>query len=183
MNRYAKLDGQGRVVDFVLAGAKPDDEDGFTFVLDEGQFAEAPPPPPAAAVRQAVIRAGVVVNVIKAPPGHTVPGHTVVATNTAGVGWTYDGNGFSAPAPAAPDVPQEVDPFPFRLALRQLGRYDAVVAWVNSPGNDIAVDAWQSAVKIKRNNPLILAAQAALGLTGAQVDAMFILADKIDGTL
>ena len=82
-----------------------------------------------------------------------------------------------------PPVPQEVDPFPFRLALRQLGHYAAVVAWVNGEGNDIAADAWQSAVKIKRGNELITACAAALDLDDAEVDAIFVLAARIDATL
>lgn len=86
-------------------------------------------------------------------------------------------------AAAAAAVPQSVNPFPFKLALRQLGHYAAVKAWAYAPGNDVASDAWESALEIKRSNELIAAAAAALDLSVAEVDAIFALAAQIDATL
>ncbi len=100
MNRYAKLDANGVVVDIILAISQPADAEGFTFVLDEGQFAEPLPPQPAAPVPHAMIADGVVVNLVNAPAGTTEhDGKLLVELNgsPAGIGWTYAGGVFSPP--------------------------------------------------------------------------------------
>lgn len=101
MNRYAKLDGNRRVVDFILAAEKPADAEGFTYELDAGQFAEPLPPQPGEPVAHAMLDAGgVVVNVIKAELGTADhDGHNLVPVgdSRAGVGWTYAGGVFTPP--------------------------------------------------------------------------------------
>ncbi len=52
--------------------------------------------------RVAVVKDGVVVNVIEAGPDFRLPGFTLVASDVAGVGWLYDGKAFKAPTPAPP---------------------------------------------------------------------------------
>ena len=68
-------------------------------------------------MRVAVIKAGVVENVVELPDGWSgklgewtaPPGTTVVSTTVAGPGWTYDGATFPAP-PAPPAPPPLPDP-------------------------------------------------------------------------
>lgn len=50
-------------------------------------------------MRYAVIKNGVVVNVIEAPNGYTLPGHTLVASATAGPGDTHTNGTFTPPTP------------------------------------------------------------------------------------
>lgn len=78
--------------------------------------------------------------------------------------------------------PAEVDPLPFRLALRELGYYDAVVTWVAAQGGDIK-DAWEAMKTVKRTSPLFAAAQAGLGLSEGQVDTLMRTAEAKAATL
>lgn len=62
-------------------------------------------------MRYAVIDAsGSVVNVILwdalAAPDFTIEGHTLVAADEAGPGWTYDGTSFIAPPPPPEPAPK-----------------------------------------------------------------------------
>lgn len=72
-------------------------------------------------------------------------------------------------------TPLQVLPLQFRRALRQLGQYDAVVAYVNAQGGDV-LDAWQSAVVVVRTDPLVATAAASLGMSASDVQALFQLA-------
>jgi len=68
-----------------------------------------------------------------------------------------------------------VTPLQARRALRAAGLLDAVEAWVAQQDDD-AQDAWEYALQIERNNPMIAGAGAALGMTDAQIDALFVAA-------
>ena len=63
----------------------------------------------------------------------------------------------------------------FRKALRQIGKMDAVKAYVETADEETQ-EAWEYATEFKRLNPFIVGGMAALGVSDAEVDAVFELA-------
>ena len=101
--------------------------------------------------------------------------------NGAGVGWTRDAGGiWQAPLAPEPDPSPVVwvSPLQARRALAQAGLRQAVEDWVAAQPQDVR-DAWDYATQIRRDDPLIVAAGAALSLTQAQVDELFVLAETL----
>jgi hypothetical protein len=94
------------------------------------------------------------------------------ASATANNGLTFDGQSFTPLPPPPSPIPQEVTPLQIRRALRQLGMLEQVNAYVSAQDGDVQ-DAWQFAIAIPRNDPLVVAAAAALGV---DADALFRLA-------
>jgi hypothetical protein len=72
-------------------------------------------------------------------------------------------------------VPESISPLQARKALRAAGLLDQVNAAVQAATPDVQ-DAWEFASEIQRDNPLIAQVAAGLGLTGGQVDQLFIQA-------
>lgn len=84
------------------------------------------------------------------------------------------------PVPA-PVVPQVVSRFQARAALHLAGLLDDVEALMAAPGTPaLAKLAWADAQEFKRNSPTVLSLSASLGLTEAQLDALFITAAGIE---
>jgi hypothetical protein len=82
----------------------------------------------------------------------------------------------SAPA-VVNGVPQKISHAQARQALRAFGAYDAAVAAINAAaqaGNTALLDAWEGREDFHRNSAAVTSMAAALGLTGEQVDAMFV---------
>lgn len=71
-----------------------------------------------------------------------------------------------------------VSPFQVRRALRQVGLRDLVEGYVNSLGEE-GQDAWRYATVIHRDNAILLAGAAALGLSDTQLDDLFTLAASL----
>lgn len=72
-------------------------------------------------------------------------------------------------------VPHRVTPFQAKRALDKAGSLAQVKSAVAAA--DIATQlAWESALSFERNSPFILNMGAVLGLTPAQIDALFISA-------
>jgi len=85
-----------------------------------------------------------------------------------------------AAASQAALVPDSVTSVQARLALANAGLLTGVEAWVAAQGTTSeAYLRWHYAERIYRTGPVITAAQAALGLTDAQLDALFIAAGGI----
>lgn len=123
-------------------------------------------------MRTAVISNGVVVNVIEASEGFTLPGMTLIASATASIGDIYVNGTFTRPTLAV-HVPQEVTDLQARLALIAAGKLAAVDAVV--AGADDATKAWYDrALTWRRDSPIIASLAPALGLTSADLDALFI---------
>ena len=87
---------------------------------------------------------------------------------------------FSLP-PAAPDtappVPAEITMRQARLVLNAGGyisAVDAAIAAMPSPQKEQAAIEWEYSNTVQRNNGFVSALGPALGLTDAQMDAMFI---------
>lgn len=81
--------------------------------------------------------------------------------------------GFNAdPAPA---VPQTVTDYQMLMALENAGYYAAVMTYVNAQPMAVQI-AFNRQPNFSRNNAMLLAGAAALGLTSAQIDSLFIAA-------
>lgn len=85
---------------------------------------------------------------------------------------------FANIAPNAPDVPQSVTPYQARCALDAAGLLDAVEAIVAQSTRQTR-NAWEYGISVERNSPMINDLGAALGLTAAQIDQLFITANGI----
>lgn len=89
-----------------------------------------------------------------------------------------------APAPAPP-VPQVVSRFQGREAMRQTTQgdttlFDAAEAVLAAEGTpSVYVNAWAELQEFRRDSEMLAAVAAMLGLTAAQIDALFILAASI----
>lgn len=75
--------------------------------------------------------------------------------------------------PPEPGTPQEITNLHLRAALLSAGLLEAVDGFIAALADPLASTAWQYASVIARHSPLVLAAQAALALSDAEVDALF----------
>lgn len=131
-------------------------------------------------MRHAQIEHGQIVNVVEAERADIWEGVLLVpdpdGLAVIGGTWTEEG-GFVAPPEPEPVivVPQSVTPLQARRALRKAGIKAEVDAYVETLDDD-AQDAWEYALSVERNNPIVLGAGAALGMTEQQMDDLFILA-------
>ena len=114
---------------------------------------------------------GTVENVILADDGFTLPGKTLIASDAAAPGDTWDGTTFTTPAPVVP-VPESVTPRQARLALLNADLLDAVEAAI-AAGSRADQITWEFAVDVRRDYPMIANLGTALGLTSAQIDDLF----------
>ncbi len=77
------------------------------------------------------------------------------------------------------DIPKpelyDVSDLQIRLALNKSGLRDGVELYVSQADQDTK-DWWDRATKFERNNPMVLSAAAALGVTDAQLDNLWLLA-------
>lgn len=78
-------------------------------------------------------------------------------------------------AAPVPQVPQTVTPRQARLALLVAGRLEDVEAAV-AAGDEPTQIAWEYALEIRRDDPLVAALAAALGFDDAAMDALFTTA-------
>jgi hypothetical protein len=122
--------------------------------------------------RKAVIASGVVENVIEAGDDFTLAGKTLIASDTAQIGDTWDGSVFTPPAPPPEPVPEAVTPRQARLALLGAGLLDTVEATI-AAGSRADQITWEFAVDVRRDYSMIANLGTALGLTSAQIDDLF----------
>ena len=127
-----------------------------------------------------IIKNGVVVNTIVATlqeAQSAFPDATCVEATTGGIGWLWDGSALSAPAapPAVVTVPASVTMRQARLALLGAGLLDTVQIAIAGAGPAAAIE-WEYAGDVQRAAGLVPAMATALGMTDAQIDALFIAA-------
>jgi hypothetical protein len=82
----------------------------------------------------------------------------------------------------SPSVPQSVTMRQARLALLGAGKLAAVDAAINAmsePAKSAARITWDHSQEVMRNNGLVPQLAAALGLTSAEVDGLFIAAAQL----
>ena len=105
-------------------------------------------------------------------------GLTAIQSDTAQIGGTWDGTNFHPAPPPPVVVPQSVTRFQALAALSNANLLtQAQTATTNAGG--VALLAWQNAQEFDRSSPTIAALGTALGLTSAQIDALFIAASQI----
>lgn len=145
--------------------------------------------------RYAIVIDAVVENIIDAPQGFTEsatflgslePGATVrlVPPGTVcGVAWLHAGGDVYAEPPPPPlSVPQAVTMRQARLALLGAGLLDDVEAAINSldePAKSAARIEWEYSQEVHRDRPLVQMLAPLLGLTGEQLDQLFIAASGL----
>lgn len=86
------------------------------------------------------------------------------------------------PAPALVQIPQVVTMRQARLALLSAGKLsqvDAVIDSLTEPHKSAARIEWDYSSEVQRNKPFVVQIGAALGLTGEQLDQLFIEASKL----
>jgi len=91
-----------------------------------------------------------------------------------------EGTADVAPPEAPGLVPQTVTRGQGRAALYQAGLLEIVEGMMSHPDTPMIQKlAWQDALTFERNSPTMAAMAGALGLTGAQLDQLFITAAAI----
>ena len=75
-------------------------------------------------------------------------------------------------------VPQSVTPAQAKIALSRAGKLAAVEAAVSAAGGETKI-WWDEALSFDRSSPVIAALGGAIGLTSADIDALFVTASKI----
>ena len=122
----------------------------------------------------AVIVDSVVTNLVVAEESFAVAQGWIQVANEVQRGWLYLGGEFSPPN-GPPEVPESVTMLQARLALLQASLLPTVeAAVVNLPEADKL--AWEFAGSVQRESALVLQLGAGLGLTAAEIDALFVLA-------
>lgn len=136
-------------------------------------------------MRYAIIEAGQVANVALADADFAAAQGWIAIDALdpqPSIGWTYDGTTFHAPPPPAPAIPESVSRHQARLALLGAGllaQVDTVIDSLPSPQKEAARIDWEDASEFRRDSPLIAQLGPALGLTSAQIDALFVQAAAI----
>lgn len=77
----------------------------------------------------------------------------------------------------AKQVPQEVEAYQARLALKDAGLLASVDALIAQQNGDLSI-RWNFSGRIIRNSPDVLAVAAALNLTSDDLDNLFIAASR-----
>lgn len=128
-------------------------------------------------MRAHVITDGVITNTLDVDSLDAIPG--LIAADTGGIGDSVvDGVIVPAPAPPVP-VPQSVTMRQARLALHAAGllsSVDAAIASMQEPTKTAAAIEWEYASAVERNAGLVPAMAAALGMSEADIDDLFIAA-------
>ena len=129
----------------------------------------------------AIIEGGTVANIAVATPEFAAEQGWVLAPAHVGIGWAYDGTEWTPPAPEPEPQPEDitVSRMQARMALYQAGLLSEVQAIV-AQGDPLMQMAWAEAVEWKRSSPMINGLAQQLGLSAAQVDALFLNASQIE---
>ena len=132
-------------------------------------------------MRAHVIDNGVVVNTVEVASLDVLPG-LVAAQSNEGIGWSYDGQYFTAPTQAPAIVPQEVTMRQARLALLDAELLANVQTAINSlpePAKTKAQIEWDYSNALQRGNSFVSTLGGALGLDNEALDKLFIAASKL----
>ena len=81
--------------------------------------------------------------------------------------------------PNATAVPYKIDAMQAKVALSRAGLLTAVQNWINTQSAEDQL-VWNTAPAFRRDSALIAAGMAALGITSAQMDQLFISAAAIN---
>lgn len=85
------------------------------------------------------------------------------------------------PGPQPPAVPQSVTRFQALAALHLAGKLSAVQAIMSAPETPVLAKlAWDNALSFERTSPTLASLAAMLGMTDADLDALFTTAATIE---
>lgn len=132
-------------------------------------------------MRAHVIDNGVVVNTVEVESLDALPG-LVAAQGNEGIGWSYDGQYFTAPTQAPATIPQEITMRQARLALHEAGLLSNVstaIASLSEPAKTKAQIEWEYSNALQRDNPFVTTLGTALGLSSDDIDNLFITASRL----
>ena len=129
-------------------------------------------------MRYAVIKDGLVENVIEAPEDFSLAGFTLVASETAGIGWSYAGGVFVPPSPPPIPVPAVIPLWKAKAALASAGLLAGAEQVIAAASPEVQW-FWEYASEMRRDAPTLAALAGALSLSSAQVDDLFRSADAI----
>ena len=122
------------------------------------------------------IQNGVVINTIEVDSLDFLP--NLIEATTGGIGWTWDGETFTAPPAPPTPIPQSVTMRQARLALLGAGLLDTVETAIAGAGPAAKIE-WDYATEVQRSAGLVPAMATALSLTDAQIDALFVTASTL----
>ena len=131
--------------------------------------------------RFAIIDAGRVTNIVEADASFAASIGAINATG-AKVGDLWDGTQYTTPPPPPAPVPAEITMRQARLALLGAGKLAAVDTAINAmdePAKSAAKIEWEYSNTVQRHNGFVAALGPALGLTDAQIDALFLAAQAL----
>ena len=93
--------------------------------------------------------------------------------------WLEAGNVTEPYVPPPPAIPQQVPMWAVRTVLQNDGLFDQADALVKASTDNALKNVWEYGNFADRNSNAIATLSAALGLTSAQVDQMFIDANNL----
>lgn len=132
-------------------------------------------------MRYAIVKNGAVVNIAEADA--PLAANWIADDGNARIGGTWDGSAFHPPAPPAQVMPQVVSAAQGQAVLIQMGLWTAVVDYVSSIADPtekaLAEVALYRTTEWRRDSPFLATAAVSLGLSSAQLDAMFVAADQV----
>jgi hypothetical protein len=128
-------------------------------------------------MRAAIIENGVVANIIEADNLGVFPG--LVDATGADIGDLWDGSVFTKPPPLPPVVPASVSRAQALAALSNAGLLTQAQDAANASTNPLVPIFWDNAQTFDRTSATVATLGAALGLTDAQIDSLFIAASTI----
>jgi len=131
--------------------------------------------------RFAIIDAGRVTNIVEADAAFAASIGAIDATGGK-VGDLWDGTQYTTPPPPPAPVPAEITMRQARLALLGAGKLAAVDTAINAmdePAKSAAKIEWEYSNTVQRHNGFVAALGPALGLTDAQIDALFLAAQAL----
>ena len=132
-------------------------------------------------MQYAIIENNIIVNMAEAEADYAAAQGWVPALDSR-IGDLWDGEAFVPAPPAPPVVPPSVTMRQARLALLGAGLLASVDAAINalpSPQKEAARIEWEYSQEVQRHNGFVSVLAPLLGLTEAQTDALFLVAEGL----
>jgi len=134
-------------------------------------------------MRKALIRNGIVENTIEADDNFFHPDEnvTLVTTDIAGIGWSYDGTNFTAPIiELQPEpIPTPVELWKIKAVLEQDNLITQANNYVTASNNTALKAVWQYGSTIDRHTQSFIDLGTSIGLDSNGLDALFKSANAI----
>ncbi len=127
-------------------------------------------------MRYAILNGNKVENVIVADAEFAANVGAVACPDEVGIGWTFDGASWAAPAPMPAPVPQVVTMRQARLALLQIGKLadvETAIESLPSPQKEAAKIEWEYSTEVRLDSDLVKQLAPGLGLDDAALETLF----------